>query len=161
MLERLLPVAASSHAPMLDLVLRDIHWHMLAIFVVWAIVLLVALVRFRQGRQAQPRRDGVRGLWPVLAIGAVVFGDVVILTTRALPAWSARMAPPPAASTPLEVRITAEQFAWNIHYAGPDGAFGRTSATLRKAGIAGRPTSWRDSRAESALGRRLDVRLGH
>lgn len=115
---------------MLDAVLRDIHWHMLAIFVVWSIVFLVALVRFRQGQQPQPRRDGVRGLWAALAIGAVVLGDVVILATKALPAWSARMAPPPAASTPLEVRITAEQFAWNIHYAGPDGAFGRTSVAL-------------------------------
>ena len=29
-----------------------------------------------------------------------------------------------------EVRIAAEQFAWNIHYAGPDGKFGRTDITL-------------------------------
>jgi cytochrome c oxidase subunit 2 len=72
----------------------------------------------------------LRGIWPALAIGAVVAGDVVILGTRALPAWSARMAPPPALTAPLEVRITAEQFAWNIHYAGPDGVFGRTSAGL-------------------------------
>ncbi len=103
---------------------------MLAIFIVWAGVLVFALVRFRQGAHPHARRDGVRGVWPALAIGAIVAGDVVILGTRALPAWSARMAPPPALSAPLEVRITAEQFAWNIHYAGPDGVFGRTSAQL-------------------------------
>jgi len=28
------------------------------------------------------------------------------------------------------VRIVAEQFAWNIHYPGPDGVFGRTSLSL-------------------------------
>ena len=34
---------------------------------------------------------------------------------------------------PIEIRITAEQFAWNIHYPGPDGVFGRTSQTLISA----------------------------
>jgi len=30
----------------------------------------------------------------------------------------------------MEVQVTAEQFAWNFHYAGPDGVFGRTDAKL-------------------------------
>jgi cytochrome c oxidase subunit 2 len=30
----------------------------------------------------------------------------------------------------LEVQVTGQQFAWNFHYAGPDGVFGRTDATL-------------------------------
>jgi cytochrome c oxidase subunit 2 len=30
----------------------------------------------------------------------------------------------------LEVHVTGEQFAWNIHYAGPDGVFGRTDMKL-------------------------------
>jgi len=130
MIERWLPAAASAQAAMLDAVLQDIHWHMLAIFVVWALVLVVALVRFRQGANPHARPHGVRGVWPALAVGAIVVGDGLILGTRALPAWSARMAPPPAQSAPLEVRIAAEQFAWNIHYAGPDGVFGRVSSGL-------------------------------
>jgi cytochrome c oxidase subunit 2 len=133
MIDRWLPAAASSHAPMLDAVLRSIHWHMLAIFVVWAGVMVVALVRFRQSRSGGVRGDGARGSWAAIGIGAVIVGDVVILATQALPAWSERMAPPPPGRPPLEVRITAEQFAWNIHYAGPDGAFGRTAATLISA----------------------------
>ena len=28
------------------------------------------------------------------------------------------------------VRVVAEQFAWNVHYPGPDGMFGRTDITL-------------------------------
>lgn len=60
---------------------------------------------------------------------------------QALPAWAERNAPPPfdfaqgrpANARPLEVRITAEQFAWNIHYPGPDGVFGRTSQDLVSA----------------------------
>ena len=49
---------------------------------------------------------------------------------RALPAWQARLAPPAAGDeAPLEIHVAAEQFAWQIHYPGPDGRFGRTDAT--------------------------------
>ena len=34
---------------------------------------------------------------------------------------------------PVEVRVVAEQFAWNIQYPGPDRTFGRTSAALISA----------------------------
>ncbi len=63
----------------------------------------------------------------------MIVGDVIILATQALPAWAARNEPPPAGVQPVEIRITAEQFAWNIHYPGPDGVFGRTSQALISA----------------------------
>ena len=128
MIERLLRPAASSHAPMLDAVLYSVHAHMLLIFMLWLAVFVYALIRFRKGANPEPRSQGVRGMWPALAIGLVIAGDVVILAALALPAWSERNEPPPAGVAPLEVRVTAEQFAWNIHYPGPDGVFGRTAA---------------------------------
>jgi cytochrome c oxidase subunit 2 len=130
---RILPTAASGHAASLDAVLMSVHAHMLLIFVAWLLVFVYALVRFRKGAQPEPRPDGARGWWPALLIGAVIIGDVVILAGLALPAWSARNASPPPGARPVEVRITAEQFAWNIHYPGPDGVFGRTAATLISA----------------------------
>ena len=133
MIDRWLPVAASAHAASLDAVLREMHWHMLVIFVLWLGLLIWALVRFRAGANPEARQQDVRGLWPALAIGAVILGDIVILATEALPAWSARMLPPPAGAAPLEVRITAEQYAWNIHYPGPDAVFGRTDTALISA----------------------------
>ncbi len=133
MIERFLPAAASAHAAAFDAVLRNVHLHMLLVFAAWLALLVFTLWRFRQGAHPEARQSGVRGWWPALAIGAVILGDVVILATEALPAWNARMAPPPAGNTPLEVRVTAEQFAWNIHYAGPDGVFGRTSNALISA----------------------------
>lgn len=133
MIERLLPTAASSVAPLLDAVLMSVHVHMLLIFIGWLAVFVYALVRFRKGANPEPRQHGVGGIWPALAIGAVVIGDVVILFALALPAWSERNRPPPAGVTPLEVRVAAEQFAWNIHYPGPDGVFGRTDQTLVSA----------------------------
>jgi cytochrome c oxidase subunit 2 len=133
MIERFLPAAASSHAPLLDAVLMSVHVHMLLIFMAWLAVFIYAIVRFRKGANPEPRQQGVRGIWPALAIGAVIAGDVVILFALALPAWSQRQQPPPQGASPLEVRITAEQFAWNIHYPGPDGTFGRTDQTFVSA----------------------------
>jgi cytochrome c oxidase subunit 2 len=91
------------------------------------------LIRFRKGANPEPRQQGVRGIWPAIAIGLVIAGDVVILAGLALPAWSERNEPPPPGIAPVEVRVTAEQFAWNIHYPGPDRVFGRTDTTLINA----------------------------
>jgi cytochrome c oxidase subunit II len=132
-IERLLPAAGSAHAASLDAVLYSVHTHMLLIFVMWLAVFVFALVRFRSGANPDPRRQGVRGMWPAIAIGVVIAGDVVILAVLALPAWKERNLPPPAGARPVEVRVIAEQFAWNIHYPGPDGAFGRTDAGLISA----------------------------
>ena len=133
MIDRWLPAAASAHAASLDAVLRNIHWHMLVIFAAWSALFIVILIKFRRGANPEPRPGGARRLWPAVAIGAVIAGDALILTTQALPAWSARVAPPPAHITPIEIRVTGEQFAWNIHYPGPDGAFGRTDNVLISA----------------------------
>jgi cytochrome c oxidase subunit 2 len=132
-MERWMPAAASGHASALDAVLFSVHAHMLLIFVAWLALFLIALVKFRKGVSPEPRAHGMTGTWAAVAIGAVIVGDVIILATLALPAWAARNAPPPAGVQPVEIRITAEQFAWNIHYPGPDGTFGRTRQELVSA----------------------------
>jgi cytochrome c oxidase subunit 2 len=114
---------------------------MLLIFAGWLALFVIALVKFRQGANPTPRPEGVRGMWAAIAIGAVIAGDVIILTTQALPAWSARNQPPPfdptqagpASLAPVVIRVTAEQFAWNIHYPGPDATFGTTRQELVSA----------------------------
>ena len=133
MIERLLPAAASSHASRLDAVLMSVHFHMLLIFIAWLAVFLYTIIRFSKGANPEPRPQGVRGIWPALAIGAVIVGDVVILFALALPAWSEHTKPPLAGVPAVEIRVTAEQFAWNIHYPGPDGMFGRTAQTFVSA----------------------------
>lgn len=133
MIERWLPAAASDHARALDAVLVSVHTHMALIFVIWLAVFVVALIRFRRQANPEPTSTRVGGKWPALAIGLVVIGDVVILATQALPAWSARNAPPPAGADAVEIRVTAEQFSWNMHYPGPDRTFGRTRQELISA----------------------------
>ncbi|HUQ87842.1 MAG TPA: hypothetical protein VM096_09795 [Vicinamibacterales bacterium] len=126
MIERWIPQAASMHASALDAVLFSVHAHMLLIFVSWLALFVVALIKFRKGANPEPRARGFRGMWAATAIGAVIVGDVIILVTLALPAWAQRNEPPPPGLQPIEIHIAAEQFAWNIHYPGPDRVFGRT-----------------------------------
>jgi cytochrome c oxidase subunit 2 len=134
MMARLLPDAASAEAPLLDSVLVAAHWHMAAVFLVWLAILAIALIRFRASRHPAARGDGPPLLWAGLAIGAVILGDVVLLATRALPAWHARTSAPAAtADPPVEIRVDAEQFAWHVHYPGPDAQFGSSDAALISA----------------------------
>lgn len=133
MIDRWLPAAASSHAEALDAVLRSVHVHMLLIFVAWLALFVIALIKFRKGANPEPRDKGMRTTIAAIAIGLVIVGDVIILATQALPAWAARNAPPPAGAQPVEIHVIAERFAWNIHYPGPDGVFGRTRADLISA----------------------------
>ena len=46
------------------------------------------------------------------------------------PEWRERSRNLPSPSEALVVRVTAEQFAWNIHYPGPDGKFGKRDPKL-------------------------------
>ena len=102
--------------------------------VAWGAFFLYCVFRFR-ARTARPaaKAGPLRPLFPVLAIALVAIGDAVVLTTAALPAWLAHTTPPDPTTMPLEVHVVAEQFAWHVHYPGPDRQFGPTSSTLISA----------------------------
>jgi cytochrome c oxidase subunit 2 len=55
---------------------------------------------------------------------------VLLLAFFSIPAWSARVDNVPDESQATVVRVVAEQFAWNVHYPGADGKFGRTDLAL-------------------------------
>lgn len=133
MIDPLLPVAAAEHAAMLDDVLRSVHLHMAVQALAWGTFFLYCIVRFRRRRQPVAVHAGVRPIVPAIAIAAVILGDAWLLVASALPVWLARSVDPPPASRPLEIRVAAEQFAWSIHYPGPDGRFGATRAALISA----------------------------
>jgi cytochrome c oxidase subunit 2 len=60
----------------------------------------------------------------------VAIVEAVLLVGFSIPIWAARVDHIPPESQALVVQVTGEQFAWNIHYAGPDGKFGRTDINL-------------------------------
>ncbi|MEP7118747.1 MAG: hypothetical protein ABI880_14255 [Acidobacteriota bacterium] len=128
-LNRWLPPAASAHAAEFDAVLGAVHTEGVLVFVSWLVVFAIILVRFRARPGVAPGRAA--GRWPLVAIAAVVLGDAWLLAGSALPAWNRRAVPAPEGA--VEVRVVGEQFAWNVHYPGPDGRFGRTDRALISA----------------------------
>lgn len=120
-----LPVQASAHAGEIDHMLSLVHWLMVVMFVGWGVFFIFVLFRFRKG--ANPRADyvGAKGkLSKGLEIG-VVIAEVVLLVGYAIPAWAKRVTQFPSENEAVVVHVIAHQFAWEIHYPGADGKFGR------------------------------------
>ena len=125
-----LPVDGSAHGPAIDNMLAVIHWLMLVLFVGWGIFFIYTLVRFRQKRNPTADYAGVKShISSYLEIGVALF-ETVLLIGFAIPLWAKRVNDFPADKDATVVRVVAEQFAWNIHYPGADGVFGRTLISL-------------------------------
>jgi len=129
-MSRFLPPAASSHAGEIDFVLTLVHILMLALFAGWATYFIWVLIRFRQRRQPRADAAGAAGRFAFWIEVGVVVAEAVLLVVFALPLWFKRTAAQPSDAGAIVVRVVAEQFAWNVHYPGPDGRFGATSIAL-------------------------------
>jgi cytochrome c oxidase subunit 2 len=125
-----LPIAASADAARIDNVITLVHVLMAALFVGWGSFFVYVLVRFRRAKHPVARYEGVKGRWATTVEGAVLVIEIVLLVFFSIPAWSARVDGFPPESRSVVVRVVAQQFAWNIHYPGADGRFGRTSLAL-------------------------------
>jgi cytochrome c oxidase subunit 2 len=125
-----LPVAASEHAPEVDRIMVLVHWLMLVLFVGWGTFFAFVLVRFRKRRNPVASYEGARGRWSAGIEGGVLVAEVILLAFFSIPFWSARIDARPPERQSTIVRVVAEQFAWNVHYPGPDGQFGRTDISL-------------------------------
>jgi cytochrome c oxidase subunit II len=125
-----LPPLAAAHGGQIDNLIGLIHIFMLVLFVGWGGFYLYTLVRFRQSRNPVADYKGVtshRSMY--LEIGVAVF-EAVLLIGFAIPLWAARVDSLPPENEALVVQVTGEQFAWNVHYPGADGVFGRTDIAL-------------------------------
>ena len=113
------PESVSSYGLQVDRLFMIILWITGIIFALVEGALLWFLIRYRRrpGRTAAYVHDNTRLeiIWTV--IPAII---VLYLAFASQRVWSYIQGPPPPHQ--LEVRVTAEQFAWNIRYAGPDGA---------------------------------------
>lgn len=124
------PVAASAHAGAVDQIMVLMHWLMLVLFVGWTGFFVFVLVRFRRSRHPAANYHGVRARWASWLEGGVLAAEVILLVFFSIPVWSARVDALPAERESTVVRVVAEQFAWNVHYPGADGVFGRTAIRL-------------------------------
>ena len=125
-----MPPLASAHGGEIDSLIGWIHVFMFILFVGWGGFFLYCLVRFRKSRNPVANYAGVTSNASKYSEIAVAVVEAVLLVGFAIPLWAARVGDMPSASEALTVQVTGEQFAWNIHYPGPDGVFGRTDLKL-------------------------------
>jgi cytochrome c oxidase subunit 2 len=125
-----LPPLAATHGGQIDSLIGWIHVFMFVLFIGWGAFFTYTLIRFRQSRNPVANYAGVRSHASSYVEGAVLVVELVLLFAFSIPLWAARVDHLPAESEALVVHVTAEQFAWNVRYAGPDGVFGRTDIKL-------------------------------
>ena len=125
-----LPPLASAHGGQIDGLIGWMHMFMLILFVGWGGFFAYCLVRFRRSRHPVADYTGVKSHTSSYLEVAVAVVEAILLFGFSIPLWAARVDHMPSESEALVVQVTGEQFAWNIHYAGPDGKFGRTDIKL-------------------------------
>ena len=121
-----LPAQASAHAPSIDFVLGLEHWGMVGLFVLFFAYFVYVLFRFRRGAHPVADYTGMKSRWSLYLVAAIAVSEVALLVAFELPEWNDRINNLPSPDEATVVRVVAEQFAWNVHYPGPDRVFGRT-----------------------------------
>src|SRR5215204_6054745 len=123
---------SAEHGTNIDHALEFCHWFMAALFVGWTAYFLYALYRFHRSRNPKANYYGVTSKASVHLEFSVVLIEAVLLLGFALPLWGDRVEPDswPDKDQALRIRAVGEQFAWNFHYPGPDGIFGRSDMKL-------------------------------
>jgi cytochrome c oxidase subunit II len=129
-LGRWMPPDYSAHGWQVDQIIILTHWLMLILFLFWSAYFLYVLYRFRASRNPKGNYVGMRSHWSTYTEAGVAVVEVILLVGFSIPAWSRWSRRPTNEKNPFEVRVVAEQFAWNVHYPGPDGKFGRTDVNL-------------------------------
>ena len=128
-----LPIDISTNGWEIDRLIIVVHIIMAVLFVGWLLFFIYSVLRFRAraGHKAEYHTKHFK-LPTYLEVG-VALTEVVLLAAFSFPIWSHTRVEFPSKEAALHVRVVAEQFAWNIHYPGPDGVFGKASAGLMNA----------------------------
>lgn len=125
-----LPEIASEHGARLDQVNSLIHWMMFALFIAWGALFVWLVYRFRARRNPSANYHGLQTHASSWVEGGVALFEVVLLIGFSIPLYSERVDDLPPRDEATVVRVVGQQFAWNIHYPGPDGIFGAGDPSL-------------------------------
>ena len=126
-----LPILAAEGSKSVDVLNGWVHWLMLILFVGWGAFLIYTLIKFSNRNNPKADYNGIKGKFSKYLEGGVILAEVFLLFALAIPGWANLKANiPDTNSETLEIRVIAQQFAWNIHYPGEDGEFGKTFAYL-------------------------------
>jgi cytochrome c oxidase subunit II len=128
-----LPIEASGHAAEIDTITVLVHALMFVLLVGWGSYFVWVLVRFRQSRNPRACYAPVKARLSTYSEAIIVLAELILLVAFSIPAWATRTRTPPPDNEALVVRVVAEQFAWNVHYAGADGRFSAADLKLAAA----------------------------
>ena len=122
----------SEHGGGVDHLIQVVHWFMLILFVGWTVFFLYCCWRFSARRNPKADYTGVKNhVSTHLEVGVVII-EAVLLLGFAFPLWRERTDnyEDIQKQDPARVRAIGYQFAWNYHYPGEDGKFGRIDRHL-------------------------------
>ncbi len=121
-----LPPLASAQGGEIDLIIFLMHVLMLVLLVGWGVFFIYVLFRFRAKRNPKANYTGVTNHYSTYIEGAVALIEALLLIGFSIPFWAKNVSALPTDRNPIEIRLVAEQFAWDFHYPGADGIFGKT-----------------------------------
>jgi cytochrome c oxidase subunit 2 len=129
-LQSYMPILASEMGHLGDNLNGLVHWLMLILFIGWGSFFIYTLIRFSSSNNPKANYHGITTHYSTyVEVGVVVF-EALLLISFAIPGYYAVKYDKALESTEIEVRVVAQQFAWNIHYPGADGKFGTTKINL-------------------------------
>ncbi len=124
------PPNVSEHGPQIDQLITYVHYLMFALFFTWGIYFIYCMFRFRQRPGHKAQYEPAKGKIAKASEVGVIVAEIVLLVALSMPAWAAWKQNFPPRDQAVHVRVVAEQFAWNFHYPGRDGIFGKTDPKL-------------------------------
>ena len=125
-----LPELASTNGQAVDNLMVYVHWLMLVLFIGWIIYFGYVLFRFSAARNKKASYEGSKSKVPSYVELAIVGIEAVLLLGVAVPLWAKNVGHFPKPEDATVIQIMAQQFGWNVRYAGPDGKWGRQDMKL-------------------------------
>ena len=121
-----LPIDVSAHGAEIDRLIYIVNVLMFVLFIGWFTFLAIAIVKFRKrpGHEAAYKLNHFKA--PTYVEITLALIEIGLLVGFSFPMLNHVKNVFPDSAQSMQVRIVAEQFAWNVHYPGPDGIFGKS-----------------------------------
>ena len=129
-----IPENYAEHCGSVDSLIVVVHAFMMVLFVGWTIWFFICCFKFWNRFSKKASYTGVKNhVSSHLEVGVVII-EAVLLLGFAFPLWEERTDrfEDVQRQDPVRVRAIGFQFAWNYHYPGADGKFGRIDRHLVK-----------------------------
>lgn len=125
-----LPIDISTHGAGIDKLIWILHIAMVLLFAGWFVFFVYSLIRFRERPGHTAGYHTKHFKLPTYVEVLVAVFELFLLAAFAMPLWSQVKTQMPPDDKALHIRVVAQQFAWNVHYPGKDGIFGKTDPSL-------------------------------